>query len=237
MKVLIAGAGRGGTNWATEIVRASGQFNFTEPVEDRGFFEKDLLPDKYGTKLATENWGFTLQNLRAALERHPDLHIVWVIRHPYDLALSKIYRGLPKSQGGYTTEEKHADTPQSAVDAVRYMAYLYDSVRHHDRVTRIYMEDMIMSIESVVEQLCAFLNIDEVDEMYDAQRNVRSPYHQASYGGEVDKSQVRMHENWQRIYDGYFADKWEIMSFIARELAATKYTLDYMRSIHGYSWG
>ena len=42
MKVLVTGAGRGGTNLLTELIRKISDLKFTSSVEDRNFFKKEL---------------------------------------------------------------------------------------------------------------------------------------------------------------------------------------------------
>ena len=108
MKVLVTGCGRGGTNLGIELVRSLEHFNTTEQIEDRQFFNRGPLPDLYATKLATENDGYTTANIDKMMKENKDLHIVFMIRHPVDVCLSKLLRGRPRSQGGDSTIEQTA---------------------------------------------------------------------------------------------------------------------------------
>ena len=84
MKILVTGCGRGGTNLGIELVRAFDAFNTTKEVEDRTFFAKKTLPPDYATKLATENTGFTIENIDRKMKENPDLVIIFMVRHPLD---------------------------------------------------------------------------------------------------------------------------------------------------------
>lgn len=211
-KVLISGAGRSGTNWLTEIIRASGAYRFTDVIEDRNFFNYDYLPNGYGTKLATENKGFTLENIRKVMSINSSLKILFAIRHPVDLCMAKIYRGQPSSQGGDGEDRLAPDaTVKGAISAVKYSESILEELikTYSNRVLAINLEDLIENTEVEIDKICKFLGIEKKEEMLTAYTKNRNTNHQKRYGDQVDKSQGNLRDNWQTVYNGFFADKEE----------------------------
>ena len=231
MRVLVTGAGRGGTNWVTELVRASGQFNFTKFIEDHSFISQTTPPAGYGTKMATEFKGFSYEMLIQKLDQFPDLLVIFALRHPYDLAMSKVYRGRLRSEGGDTEVDSSepADTPATAVAAIKYMASIYQQVsqEYGDRVLAVKLEDLILRISKVIIDVCRFLRIDATPEMWEAQAYVRNRYHQQRYGSKVDAGQVGLWDRWATVYEGYFAEQNTEREFIRESLKDEVAALGY----------
>jgi len=57
MRILVLGAGQGGTCLLVEAVRGLDLVEFSRFVEDRMFFSYKTLPENYGTKLTTDSIG------------------------------------------------------------------------------------------------------------------------------------------------------------------------------------
>lgn len=231
MRVIITGPGRGGTNWVTEIVRASEKFKFTKAVEDRTLFEKKRpLPDKYGTKLATENVGFNEENIDKLMRFWDDMRLIFVFRHPIANCMAKIYRGQPSSRGGDGADKFAGDaTAPTAIKAVKhaYDMYVFTKKRYPDRVTFIKLEDLILNNKSTVDYICQFLSIPPINAMYSAYKNNRNTYQKERYGDDIDKSQAFLHENWDSAYDGFFKGKIKQYENISRNVEHIGIALGY----------
>ncbi len=213
MKALVTGCGRGGTNLVCEYVRATEAFEFTKAVEDRKFFNHKELPEGYGTKLATEHKGFTLQAIEDVLERDSDLHIFFALRHPADACLSKVYRGRPLSDGGgcnvYSRDAVPPDgTVNGAIKAVRHMANIYEGLQASwgYRVHAVRMEDLIQHPEWTCRDICSIAGVQYTEAIRDAWQNNRNEEQRKRYKG-LDTSQIDMYQEAHTIYDGYFANR------------------------------
>ena len=221
MKILITGPGRGGTNWLTEIVRASSVFEFAKIVEDREFFNKNILPNLYGTKLATENKGFTWKALDKIMELNLDLFVMFSVRHPISNCMSKIVRGRPASQGGDSVVELIAPdaTIQGATTAVLDMFSIYVEAKNKypNRVLVIRMEDLITNLRIEIDTICKFLNINFTHSMLEAHTFIRNNYQKNRYGNQIRKEQSNIHKRWRTAYNGYFADKQEELILVQSE--------------------
>lgn len=218
-QVLITGPGRGGGNITTEIVRASGYYNFTEQVEDRNFFNHDKLPDRYGTKLATENKGFTHTNVVNVMHWNHGLKVLFAFRHPTANCMSKIVRGQPSSLGGDGEDQLAPDaTVIGAIEAVNYAYDLFvDLVRAYPkRVEYVKLEDYLIFPPQVVNKVVRFLGIPKNDEMVKAHTKVRNKYISKRYRGRLEVFESMVHINWKTAYGGFFADKPMVMEEITR---------------------
>jgi len=120
MQVIITGCGRSGTNLLLEMVRASEKYKFTPTVEDREFFNHEKLPTEYGSKIAVEWDSMTIESMLEIMEINHRLKILFSFRHPYDIILSKVYRGRPRFQGGDNDSEQTAKDGHIGV-AARYV--------------------------------------------------------------------------------------------------------------------
>jgi len=207
MKVLITGCGRSCTNWVTEIVRSSGKFNFTKSVEDRQFFHHKNLPEKYGTKLATENIGFNWNNIDKIMLKYQDLKVIFAVRHPISNAMSKVVRGQPSSKGGDASNLLAPDaTIDGASKAIRHMFNLYTAIsnKYRERVLFIRLEDLIYDVEKESRHICTFLEIEFDEKMLSAHKFNRNRYQKQRYGDKIDKNQAEIYSNWKTVYNGFF---------------------------------
>lgn len=210
MKLLVTGPGRGGTNWLIEIIRSSNVFNVTKVVEDRKFFNHKKLPNNYATKLTTENEGFSWDNLNKQLQCFPDLKILFIFRHPVANCMAKIYRGQPKSKGGDGTNNLAGDaTVKASVKAVKKAFKIYTKTynRYLDRVLLVRLEDLIKDLESEINRICKFLNIEKNPTMMSAHKNNRNTYQRKRYKNKIDTKQTTIHKEWHTSYGGFFRDR------------------------------
>lgn len=220
MRILITGPGRGGTTLLREVVVGLGVARFHGGVyskeEDWGFFEYDVLPENYMTKLTTRNppdrdMGYTHENLVKHMEKHDDLHLVFSIRHPVDTCMSKIVRGQKHSDGGYKWWEAVSSdgTVEGAIRSMMVMRDIYRVVksRYPQRVLAVRMEDLILDSKTTVSKIAEFLHCEVTKRSLVFYRYNSNPYQFREYGTDLDKSQVNLHEKWESAYGGYFKNK------------------------------
>ena len=214
MKVLVTGCGRGGTNLGIEVVRCL-KIPTTRAVEDRTFFEREL-PDKYATKLATENKGFTKEALKLKMQEYPDLKIIFMIRHPFDNVMSKITRGQPRSMGGdNSTEEVMPDgTLEGATAALKYMYDILDFLQCDNelssRIKIVKMEDLISNPVMMVDSIARFLGATPTKNSYDFYKYNRNAHQKSRYGNSL-APQVDLYKDVKKNFSGFFVGKEEIV--------------------------
>lgn len=230
MRILVSGTGRSGTCWVGGIVMASGQFQFSRYIEDRCFFLHPQLPESYATKLTTENKGFTSTALIDRMNGYPDLNVIWALRHPVDCVLAKIVRGLPKSQNphGYSMNVT-SDTPCSAIMAMLHSHSVYKAVlaSFPSRIYSVKLESLIRETDSTVNMLSMFLGCEPNERMYSAHAHTQNKHHQREYGDEIDTSRLDMWKRWETIYDGYFADKSDLVQHVIQQTEIVAIENDY----------
>ena len=227
MKILVTGCGRSCTNWVSEIVKATKKFNWVGIPEDRNLFNRMHLPDGYATKLAVEHPTFTESNLRALGEINPDLRILWSVKHPVANVMAKIYRGRPASEGGdKVTENVSADgTIETAIAAIR---------KSYDLILKVPVQTMIVKVEELIlrrshmrKAFAEFLDVYPTKVHLEAQENTPNKYHSERYGDKVDKAQADIYTNWEEAYEGYFADKEELIEQAKAELQDVAKIFEY----------
>ena len=213
------------------MLRATNCVTFSQDVEDRAWFDRPI-PDNYGTKLAIENRGMSVDALSVALRNYPDLYIIFALRHPVDNCLSKIVRGQPRSKGGDTGSEVYCDDADREV-SVRLVKTLYDWIASlqemcPDRVLTVRMEDIILRTEDTVRDLCEQFNIEFYDTMLDFAQNNRNRYQKGRYGNSLSTSQVNIYRQLQP-FDNWFAEsdtiEWTKQQFEVAGLWKKYYTI------------
>ena len=206
-RVLVTGAGRGGTNLLLEAIRGLG-IPATAEVEDRNFFSRNL-PSCYLTKLATDNTSFTFENLLDKMETYLDLKVIFVTRHPFDNILSKVRRGQPSSLGGDQRGEQVMPdgTFEGALKAVSFMYDILSKIKntkYKDRVFTVKMEDLILEPRGTVDRLGSFLGLQPSDESYEFYKHNRNRYQQARYSNELNTEQTNLYQNLYKNFDSFF---------------------------------
>lgn len=229
-RVIITGAGHSGGNWLTEIARQSGEFEFTDVVDDRSLFYKKNLPNGYGTKLTTDDVNMTPFLLDRLLNRYDDMKVLFSVRHPFDNCLSKIYRGMPDFEDN---EPSVSDRLFYSWDAtlngcVKSMEASYEMLqflktKYDDRLLVVKLEDLIENREAQVDRICKFLGVEKNDKMINAFKHTRNRHHKGRYNNELDKTQSNLRDNLDNIYNGFFKNRGKIVEFVNNN---TKWMLD-----------
>ena len=222
-RLLVTGPGHSGTNWATEIIRATGKYRFTEQVEDREFFEHQALPDGYATKLATDNLGLYWENLRSRMEAYPDMLVVFTMRHPLDNAISKMMRALPvKGNEPYRFIWEYAwdGTLNGSVKSLEFAFQIYENLKREygDRVLAVRLEDLILHTEETTRKICEFVRAPFREAYIEAYQNTKNKWQKIRYKKGKDGSQIDMYKRWRTIHDGFFKDRKSVIEFLASRL-------------------
>ena len=203
--VLVLGCGRSGTNMVLEVLRGSPRYNspLGNRAEDRSFFQTYTtapVPIAYLTKNVTA-YIQNFNQIEQVLVTNPTLKIVWTVRDPRSLALSKIYRGRGHRHG--------AITDASYEGCVRDIAHMRDL--HHQTATQfpgrsyvVKMEDLILDLDGTIAGICEFCEIPVSPQMRDFIPRYRTPDKAARYKT-LDNGEVDIHKRVNEIYGGYFA--------------------------------
>ncbi len=230
MQVVITGCGRSGTNLLLEMVRASEVYDFTKEVEDRGFFSRGILPDSYGSKIAIEWDAMTIVSMLEVMEDNKRLKVLFSFRHPYDVILSKVYRGRPKSMGGDNDTEETAKDGTIEV-AAKYVQKSWDiyqalATKYPDRVKPVRMEDILTNTFNTVRYVSSFLAIASNVDMRNPWKYNRNAYQNKRYHHAKDSREINKWKDILNNYDGYFIKNFDMVTNIDHLI---KEQADYFR--------
>ena len=205
------GCGRSGTNMVLEILSGHSALCPTSPdPEDKRFFVKGRrFPPGYLSKCDTD-YGST-ESLIALLRLNSRLKIVWTIRDPRDICLSKLRRGVPESEGGDWINRSEDSTDRGCIKSITKMFEMYQCVssKFSGRIYLVRMEDVINDVPGESKRLAGFLNIEYQPAMVHFPQRMRNEKKRARYGNEVDKGQVGLWHDTETVYDGFFAGQAE----------------------------
>lgn len=218
MSVVVAGCGRSGTNMVLEILSGNSALKASEQVENKRFFRGGVYDDGYLTKCDCVY--FDVDMFNATMERNPGLKVVWTMRDPRDMVLSKIRRGQPRSEGGDNKALSDDGTPDGAVQNIEEMVEKYRNAvsRWRGRVRMVRMEDLLRDMERETRNLCAWLGLAYEPKMLDFMSRMRNPDKVRRYSG-VDKGELEKWRNWKSCYGGFFVDGgYDVESLFVRVL-------------------
>jgi len=197
MIVPIVGCGRSGTNLTLEMMRGHSYFNASELVEDKDFFLRDCYyKSGYLTKVDTV-YCRSYMFFHKVMEYNNHVKVLWTIRHPYDMALSKVYRGFEGGSDDATFEGCISDTYHS------WDLYRRAKVHFPNDVYLVRMEDTIKDIEKQAKDICDWLGLEYEEDMKYPHKRMRDKKKKERYK-EIDNTQIDMYKDWKNLYDGYF---------------------------------
>jgi len=204
MSVLIIGCGRSGTNLLLDILSGSPSLDRTSFVEDKEFFRltKQVAP-RYLSKCDTA-YIRNASDISRAFHNNNHLRIIFAIRDPRDMVLSKLKRGQAGEDGNMTTADDA--TPAGCIEDLLHMAYLYDSIAKFfpERFALVKMEDVVLHAEDNIRVLSNKLGITYDAHMLDFGDRVRNKYKKERYDGKIATDQIELWKRWEDIYGGYF---------------------------------
>lgn len=241
MRILVLGTGQGGTCLLTEAVRGLGIVSFTERVEDKKFFRYETLPQNYGTKLTTdcitkitaENFTFFLRDLKEAMEKHDDLHIVFSLRHPIDVFMANLVRGQKPSEGGdgklKSDVVSDSGTVEGSLMAISHSHYVYKNIvsLFPGRVLTIKLEDLVLIPETEVKRIADFFKVKPTQRAFEFYKYNRNRYQARRYGENLDTSIVGLYKKWDTWEDGYFKNRKDDIAVATNCLTGIIYELGY----------
>jgi hypothetical protein len=204
MSVVIFGNGRCGTNITLEILRGSSILHASEEIEMKNFFTRKINYPKNLLTKSDVNYCET-KNVQEAINKNPDLKIIWMIRDPRDMCLSKIYRGQPGHDVSSLADDA---TIHGCLKDMNKMFSMYKDLTPSPQIKLVKMENIITDIIKTTVEICQWLDIPFEDNMLNFQSRIRNQFKKARYKG-LDKSQISLWKNWNHIYDGWFKDKEE----------------------------
>jgi len=206
MSVLVLSCGRTGTNMLLEILRGSPELEATPMAEDKQVVRRgQLVYENYLSKCDTV-YIDNVEQVSAFLDNNPKMKILWTIRDPRDMALSKIYRGQPGHEGpsyGLADDATH----QGCLEGIEWMkqVYVHITENYPERIKLIKMEDIILEFHDTVKEVCQFCEIPYNENMNNFIGRYRTVQKRRRYKT-LDKSQVGLYKRKYQIYDEFFAD-------------------------------
>lgn len=232
--ILVTGAGRSGTTLTTAHLRAHPDITVYEGKEDRKLFKRHLsfpYAKHWATKLTVE-W-FKLDTFRKWYDTREDFKVVYCVRHPKDVVLSKIRRGHPAKYGGDRSDNKFAKdaTFSGCLCSLSRTQELWEIACEIDekRIFPVKLEELITKQKDVCEDICSFLGVAFKGEMLDGPKNLHDKWKQKRYGDSLANSQVNLHTNWKEVYDGFFKDR-----LVAADLVQRIWDTQTIGYISGY---
>jgi len=195
--IAVLGAGRSGTNMCLEILRGHSLLIPGDPGEDKRLFEHFYFPyhPQYVCKCDTHYLRSYKEEFVRLFNCCAHLRIIWMIRDPRDMCISRIYRGY----------DREADDATFA-GCVQDMYKMWDVAQRafKDYPNKIYlqkMEDILLYPEKSVKSMCDFLTLEFEEDMLKFYERMRNPEYTYT---EIDKTRVGLYKNWKTIYDGFF---------------------------------
>jgi len=229
MRILVLGAGQGGTSLLVEAVRGLNVVSFTSSIGDSEFFNYEVLPQNYGTKLTTDaikkitigNFSSFLENLKESMNKHADLYIVFSLRHPVDVFMSQIVRGQKRVDGGDTKGLSDTGTIDGSLFAISHAHNVYKNILSlfPKRIITIKLESLVLTPKAEVNRIARFFGIKPTQQAYEFYKHNRNKYQKERYGNNLDKSVVALYKKWDTWHNGFFKDKKADIDFVFDRLA------------------
>jgi hypothetical protein len=221
MRILVLGTGQGGTSLLLEAVRGLGMVSFTNKVEDREFFNHEVLPQNYGTKLTTDcvakitplNFSFFLEDLKKSMNKYANLYIVFSLRHPIDVFMAQLVRGQRPSEGGDGNRKKNRVSDSGTIDgslfAISHAHNVYKNILalFPKRIITVKLEDLVLMPEIEVERIAKFFGVKPTRQAYEFYKYNRNLYQKERYGNSLDKSVIGINKRWDTWHNGFFKNR------------------------------
>ncbi len=227
-KLLVTGVGHSGSNLFTDVLRAADFYNFTPMVEDRSFCD-GLLPlylKNYATKLCLDSPYFDVNKFRVIMDKFPNLKVILTLRHPVDQTLSWIYRELPVSMGGDSLEIKEEDVDHAVqvklgrwqTEFTQNITFILNNYGWEARALGYKMEDLLSKPDHVARGLADWLEIQYNDSMAKPWEISRHEGQLHRYKRKLHVDQIDVYKRWKTEYNGFYADKREMVGLIMENL-------------------
>jgi hypothetical protein len=205
-----------------EILSGNSYFAPSTPEEDKYLCKRnEVYPINYLTKCDTVYMNY--EQLKTTLAINPRIKVIWPIRNPRDMAMSKIYRGQKYEDGGDCKVLSDDATFGGCLADIEVMFNLYKNVTRdfRRRVLLIKMENIINDITTETHKMCNFVNITYQDNMIKFYERMRNQNKSKRYSG-IDKGEIDKYLNWKTAYNGFFAT-YDMESFFKQLNVYSKY--------------
>lgn len=201
--VLVFSSGRTGTNICLEVLTGNSKLQPSDPPEDKQVFKRNVIyPDFYLTKCSV-TYCKNYNEFYNLMYNNPDTKIIWTIRHPFDVCLSKLYRGRPLPKRGRISA---ADaTVEGCVKDLYKMFDLYKrSIQDfNDNILLVKMEDIITNIENESKRMCNFIGIPYQEDMKVPHLRMRHEGKRERYKT-LDTNELNKYPEWKTLYNGFY---------------------------------
>lgn len=212
MSAIVIGCGRSGTNAVIEILSGSSALN-TEPSRVNSKIAKQgPHAENYAAKCDT--WDLTPTDIGRVMLDNLHMKVIWTIRHPRDMVLSKIRRGQPLRsddiiQNPNNTGLSDDASPEGCLKDLTHMLQCYEFVERNfpDRLLLVKMESLLLNPKEETVRICDFLGITNEDGMWNFPSRMRNEAKKKRYGDQIDKSQVDLWKRWKDVYNGFFLEE------------------------------
>ena len=220
MSVLVLGTGRSGsTMLVTALAQSPDLQNNNQLFDEKDITSQSLvqhLNDKsFVCKTNTAYFFNDINSFHNTLNRAQNTKVVFIVRHPYDMAMSKVYRGRQHPEAASPFHINEADFQYCWLQ-IKWMTCVYDYVKLNSSVidlTYVKMEDLILDFENTMKDVSNFCGIQYDDKMADF-CNFYKNKDKASRYSNIDKSQIDMWKRIDTVYDGHFNGDSEFKSFL-----------------------
>jgi hypothetical protein len=193
-------------------------------IEDRTLLTNTFVQvPRYGTKCVTDTPNFSWDDLKYIMDNY-NLYILFCVRHPIDAMLSGIVRSIPWEEGGdswwVTRGGKEREITKTRYDLEVEVGKVLDSMvlrysfgtgifvklleKYNDRVISVRLEDVIVDIETEVDRICSFLEINKTDYMLTPWKYLRHVPQRRRYSKGLDETQINAYKDLDNSFSGFF---------------------------------
>uniref|UniRef100_A0A6M3JYC5 Putative sulfotransferase domain contining protein n=1 Tax=viral metagenome TaxID=1070528 RepID=A0A6M3JYC5_9ZZZZ len=208
--VVISGVGRSGSNLILEVLTGSKFLIPSDPPEDKMVFSRrSMYRNNYLTKcdLVYTSWS----DFSFTMNINPHCKIIYPIRDPRDMAISKIYRGWKKADD--------ATSGGCIGDLFNMYGFYRLAISHFgDRLLLVKMENVILDIENEAKRMCRFLEIEYEENMKYPHTRMRHEGKKNRYKS-LDRNQISMYKKVDTVYDGFFIENKINIEYVFRTIA------------------
>lgn len=201
--ILVFSSGRTGTNLVLETLAGNFKLQASNPPEDKQVFKRNVVYSDYYLTKCSVTYCKNYNEFYNFLSNNPNTKIIWTIRHPYDVCLSKLYRGRPMPKRG-----KISASDATVEGCVRDLYKMFDLYKRSindfsNNILLVRMEDVIIDIEKESKNMCKFIDIPY-------QENMKYPYKRMRHKGKkeryntLDKKELNKFPEWKTLYDGFY---------------------------------
>lgn len=190
-----------------EVLRGNPFFHASEPPETKRIFNRqNRAPSRLLTKCDT--CYFDINDYLRFIAENQHVRAVWMLRDPRDMAISKLRRGAPKSDGGDCVHQADDATPNGCVADIRKAHMMLRQAMYMEPGSAIVcrMEAVIGDPVRASKYLCGALGIDYDPSMPDFVPRMRVAQKRARYKT-IDRGQVEMWRRWETVYDGWLCKR------------------------------